>query len=152
MKVAQTIRADDPERLGNCVSACVATFLDIPLAQVPHFLEQGEFVHKEALGRQGLDPEIPDVSCWWAWWCGFMAGHRLGPVRLENVTDAEPGEIVFVSGPTNRTALHHQVLYRDGELWHDPHPSRVGVLEITEVLAWRPIAGYDHAPTPSDPP
>ena len=75
-----------------------------------------------------------------------MAARGLWPVTLESVDDAESTEIVWVAGPSPRGVLH-QVLYRDGRLWHDPHPSRDGVLEITEVIVWRPRR-HDHSPTP----
>jgi hypothetical protein len=38
-RVDQTILASDPKREGNCLSACVATFLGRPLEEVPHFAE-----------------------------------------------------------------------------------------------------------------
>ena len=39
--VDQTIFVGDPQRPGNCVAACVATLLDLPLDRVPHFIEFG---------------------------------------------------------------------------------------------------------------
>lgn len=126
MKVDQTLFVDTPDRQGNCLSACVATFLSIELEAVPHFAEY-----------------LPDEGdSWWHLYIGFVAGHGLWPIELDDPSDAEPGEVVFVCGPSERGALH-QVLYRDGALWHDPHPSRAGLLGVTEVIAWRPIR-HDH--------
>lgn len=134
--VDQTILASDPKRQGNCVSACAATHLGIPLETVPHFVEVDRGATVD--GSAGSDG-------WWWLLVGFMAGHGLWPVQLDAVTDGEPGEVLWVAGPSARGVLH-QVLYRDGVLWHDPHPSRAGVLKVTEVLAWRPQL-HDHAPT-----
>jgi hypothetical protein len=127
--VDQTILATDPNRQGNCLSACIATYLDVPLDQVPHFAEY-----------------LPDEGdAWWHLFIGFMAGRGLWPVQLDDPHDALPGEVTFVCGPSERGVLH-QVLYRDGVLFHDPHPSRAGLLGVTEVLVWRPIR-HDHEPT-----
>lgn len=136
-RVTQTILASDPKRMGNCVAACVASFLGLDLEQVPHFLEFGD--------AWKPDPDEPDRVVWFAMLAGFMAGHGLWLTQLDDLEGAEPGELVFASGPSPR-GVFHQVLYRDGQLWHDPHPSRDGVLEVKEVEAWRPFR-HDHAPT-----
>ena len=131
--VDQTILASDPARQGNCLSACVATYLDIPLDEVPHFAEYPTL--DEAAGS----------DAWWHLLIGYMAGRGLWPVMLADPHDGDPGEIVFAAGPSERGVMH-QVLYRDGALWHDPHPSRAGLLAVAEVIAWRPTR-HDHTPT-----
>lgn len=139
--VDQTIFVGDSKRKGNCVAACVATVLDLPLDKVPHFIEFGI--------AYGDSEDVKDVSAgnnWWAMLLGFMAGHGYWPVELESVTSAEADETLFVAGKSPR-GVTHQVLYRNGRLWHDPHPSRDGVLDVMEVLAFRPLSGFDHAPT-----
>lgn len=138
--VDQTILASDPKRLGNCVAACVASYFGVPLATVPHFLEIGQNLHKSIDSDQGTDS-----THWWALLLGYMAGRGLWPVDLQTVKDGRPGEVLFVAGNSPRGVLH-QVLYRDGALWHDPHPSRDGILDVVEVIAWRP-AEHDHEPT-----
>lgn len=133
--VDQTILASDPKRLGNCLAACVATFFDITLAEVPHFVELGS----------DLAGDETDPHAWWWTLVGFMSGRGLWPVELGDLSEGEPGEVLFVAGPSPRGVMH-QVLYRDGEMWHDPHPSRAGLLDVTEVLAFRPVL-HDHKPT-----
>jgi len=135
MNITQTILATDPKREGNCLPACVATALDIPLEKVPHFIEFGIQINGEG-----------DRIAWWSIFLGFMAGHGLWPVHLETPEQAETGEVVFVMGMSPR-GVCHQVLYRDGQLWHDPHPSKDGVTDVREVIVWRP-AEHDHQPTP----
>ncbi len=139
--VDQTIFVDDPKRKGNCVAACVATFLDVPLTEVPHFIELGiaygdsDDVHAASAGH-----------AWWSMLLGFMAGKGMWPVVLESVTDGERDEILFVAGKSPRGVMH-QVLYRAGRLWHDPHPSRDGIVDVAEVLAFRPLSRFDHEPS-----
>jgi len=141
-RVDQTIFVGDPKKKGNCVAACVATIVGLPLDTVPHFIEYGI-----AFGdSDGVKEEVSTGHSWFAMMLGFFAGQGLWLVELEQVTDAEAGEVVLVAGPSPRGVMH-QVLYRDGVLWHDPHPSRDGVLEIREVLAVRSHTGFDHAPT-----
>lgn len=139
--VDQTILASDPSRKGNCVAACVASILGIPLDRVPHFIEFGI-----AYGDSDDLAEVSHGNNWWAMMLGFLAGHGLWVVELEKVTDAEREECVLVAGMSPRGVVH-QVIYRDGALWHDPHPSRDGVLDVREILAVRPLSGFDHSPT-----
>lgn len=133
-RIDQTILASDPERQGNCLAACVATFCELPLHNVPHFVELGTLMNGE-----------DDRISWWSMLLGFMAGRGLWPDELKSVDDAEPGETVFVMGMSPR-GVCHQVLYRNGELWHDPHPSRDGVVDVREALVWRPVT-FHHEPT-----
>jgi len=135
IRVDQTILASDQARMGNCLSACVASYLGIPLDRVPHFVEADPDATVD--GSEG-------GTGWWFMLLGFMAGRGLAPVHLHAVDEC-PGELLFVAGPSPR-GVFHQVLYLDGALWHDPHPSRDGITEVREVLAWRP-ARYDHEPT-----
>lgn len=130
--IDQTILASDPVRQGNCLAACVATFLGLQLDQVPNFAEYpaGEFCEGDA---------------WWHLLVGFMAGHGLWPVEFDDPSDGKPGEVLFVAGPSQRGVMH-QVLYADGVLYHDPHPSKAGLVAVIEVLAWRPVR-HDHEPT-----
>ena len=141
LRVDQTIFMDDPKRKGNCVAACVATVLGIPLAQVPHFIEFGI-----AYGDSEDVQTVSSGNNWWAMMLGFLAGRGLWVVELDKVTDADRHEFVLVAGMSPRGVVH-QVVYREGRLWHDPHPSRDGVLDVREVLAVRPLPGFDHEPT-----
>lgn len=141
-RVNQTITSDDPQRMGNCLSACVASLLNRPLDEVPHFGEEGL-----ALGDTLADG-VGHGTAWWAMLLGYMAANGLAPVELDDVDQAEPGEYLLVAGPSPR-GIMHQVIYRDGALWHDPHPAKDGLAEVREVLAWRPRR-WDHRP--SEPP
>lgn len=140
-RIDQTILAGDPKRKGNCVAACVASILGLPLDRVPHFIEFGI-----AYGDSDDVQAVSSGNNWWAMMLGFLAGHGLWVTELEKVTDADPDEYLLVAGMSPRGVLH-QVVYREGRLWHDPHPSRAGVLDVREVLAVRKLPGFDHEPT-----
>lgn len=125
--IKQTIFYDHPTRKGNCLAAAVAAYFDLPLEAVPHFIELDD-------DEQG--------ERWWYALVGFMAARGLACHRLDSLDEVEPGEVAFVAGPSPRGVMH-QVLYRDGELWHDPHPSDDGVLGVQCIEVWRP-ATWDH--------
>ena len=134
--LVQTITHDRPgDRVGNCVAACVAAFFDVPLSEVPHFVELGICLTRDK----------DDKAAWWAMLLGYMSARGYWPLDLDSPSDADGGEVVFVSGRSVR-GLAHQCLYRSGRLWFDPHPSRAGLIEVTEVIAWRKHSGFDHDP------
>lgn len=95
---------------GNCVQASVASILDLALNEVPHFLavaatpNQWELAFEDWLEQQGF-------AVW-----------------------REQGEYLFegyclCSGPSPR-GVGHMVVYRNGRLAHDPHPSRAGIESV----------------------
>lgn len=150
-KVDQTIFATDPKRLGNCVAACVASALGLRLEQVPNFVEWGRALGDVVPSMQAA-PEECSGQAWWAMMLGFFAGQGVWPITLDTIAAAEPGEVVFVSGKSPRGVMH-QVLYRDGVLWHDPHPSRAGVVVAADADVWtlREVGPcHDHDPTPTE--
>lgn len=146
MKIDQTIlHNEDPRRYGNCFAACVATALGKPLRTVPHFTEWGQRFHNGNLRDDG----DPDRTHWWVMFLGYCAGAGVWPEDLDSVDEAAAGEIVFVAGMSPR-GVRHQVLYRDGELWHDPHPSRAGLTDTDECFVLRDSPPHDHDPTPRE--
>lgn len=133
----QTIVVGDP-RPGNCFAACVASALDLDLEDVPHFIEWGvAFGDSEDSG-----------TAWWVMFVGYLFGRGFHVVEVPSIDSAE-AELVFAHGMSPRGVMH-QVLYLDGELWHDPHPSRAGVLSVEPhpfVIRPLPAGGHDHDPT-----
>jgi hypothetical protein len=97
--------AGDPAKTGNCVAACVASLLELDLADVPNFVAvEGD---------------------WWMefqWWL-----HKRGWVALELDGDYRWPGYSAASGKSPRGDFKHLVLYLDGKLIHDPHPSGAGI-------------------------
>ena len=99
---------------GNCVQASVASILELDLSSVPHFLEiaarpeEWEFAFMDWLEERGI---------------GYI--RRTGDWVFDGY--------YLVNGPTERGSTH-MVVYKDGKLAHDPHPSRAGLLE--ERFTW----------------
>jgi len=125
--VTQTLfgRPDGPvEEIGNCYPACVATLLDLDLADVPHVHQ----MHPEPTAA--LEESLrflrkhgyTELCFEWAPWLNQYA----------------PGSLAIFGGQSPRGDWSHAVV---GEItatgWrmvHDPHPSRDGLVgEPTDV-------------------
>lgn len=122
--VAQTIIApnDDKGMPGNCLQAAIASLLELPLDEVPHFV--------------GRDWETDGNEHWWTcWvaWCGDR-GLRVG------AWEPKAGEYYLGAGPSPRDPENrsHVAVYRDGLLVHDPHPDGTGVVEVRTRWTVRP--------------
>jgi hypothetical protein len=96
---------------GNCFQAAIANVIGWPIERVPHFALMGK-------------------EHWWdcaqAWldWQGF---------HIEYKPDSYPNLLphCILSGQSPR-GLSHSVVgdTRTGEMLHDPHPSRAGLLQV----------------------
>jgi hypothetical protein len=122
MSDAEPVRVD--QRANGCWAACVATLTGIPL--------------------DALDQNIPpDASEEWFWenatslYNDMVRRLREHGWRIERTWRDVPRGFAIASGASPRYAtVQHAVVVRDGELWHDPHPSRAGLASVEgyEVL------------------
>jgi hypothetical protein len=113
--VTQTIffEPDRPheKQRGNCLSAVVASLLDVPIEAVPNFVQI-------------------DVAGGPNWWWLLWRYLELMGKRLCTVSPRTPPAGVFytVGGLSARATedhpIHHICVYRDGRIVHDPHPER----------------------------
>lgn len=115
-QVTQTITIGDGSgRLGNCLQAAVASLLDLTLDQVPHFLEC-------AAGEDWLDRLVSFGAD-----RGYRVVYRSDPVAFG---------LAFGRSPRNAS---HAVVVLDGEIVWDPHPSRDGLVSISNYVEWAPL-------------
>lgn len=133
--VNQTIFSskDDPSIKGNCLTACVASLLEMNIEDVPYWAgmpdhEWGEnfwnFIDNHAIrcgwgayyvGEKMKLPEDSEEEFW---------------NKVKKICSGIDGYyIVCGTSPRGFTA-GHAVIYKDGKLAHDPHPSRDGVSKI----------------------
>ncbi len=104
----QTILVGNPEgRPGNCLQACVASILELSLEEVPHFVENEEVEWQHAMIQ----------------WFKEKGYSIFGTDGLY-----KPTGYCIACGLSER-GFRHAVVWKDGELIHDPHPSRAGILE-----------------------
>lgn len=107
---------------GNCFQTAVASLLSLPLEDVPHFTAGedwwGEFcswVKMRNLSLTWFDEqfETQDIRNEWL---------TFSPLHLVPLD-----KILIASGISSRN-LRHCVLWEDGKLLHDPHPSHDGLV------------------------
>lgn len=110
-EVSQTIiLGDGSGRLGNCLQAAVASALDLPLDEVPHFAE---------------------VEDWWRALVEFVQ-ERGSNVVLRPASDGPP--VLGLAFGQSPRGVMHAVVCRDGEVVWDPHPSRDGLSSVSSYV------------------
>ncbi len=127
----------EPEKQrGNCVTAVVASLLDLPIEEVPNFV-QDEVEHEDDFDYY-----------WWNCVLRFVKKHNHGVYYVQGRPEQthfplpEPDEFYLVSGPSPRDPrIHHIVIFQNGEMVWDPHPDRTGLLSIDYDHMWtlRPL-------------
>lgn len=105
---------NDGAPAGDCLRACVATLLSMDLDEVPHFVQYIDH------------PDGTDPLLWWWALIGFLVAHAS---HVEWIDDKDCTGWSIATGLSPR-GHQHAVVYHDGALIHDPHPSRSGLLDV----------------------
>ena len=106
---------------GNCLSACVASLLEIPIESVPNFTSEPY----EPPGMQPLR-----LNEWLS---------KLGLQAIYYVTDtmhcnhACPDDYYIITGFSPR-GRPHVVIGHQKQIVHDPHPTRAGLVSIDGLI------------------
>jgi hypothetical protein len=107
---------------GDCMQCCVAMLLGLEYQQVPDFISQEFF---------------------WDSFYGFIRGKGFEPKERSFLRMKEcPTEFCIMTGETVRTektGVKHSVIYRNGELFFDPHPSKAGLSKPEEYFFLEPL-------------
>ncbi len=106
---------------GDCLPACIASILELPLAEVPHF----------------------GAEDWFAALTAWLAPRGLYPVCAGVAGDWRPAGLHILAGKSPRGAFLHAVVARGAEIVHDPHPSRAGLLSHADVTMLVPLDPAD---------
>lgn len=101
-------------RAGNCMSACIASLLELPIAQVPYFM-----------GTEGEPDDLwkKRINRW-------LAPHGFSFMYFKaarDFTQWPPGYYVL-TGRSPRGL--HAVVAKGDRIVHDPHPSRDGLKSV----------------------
>ena len=105
-----------PDMPGDCARAVIASLLDLSISAVPHFLH---LANRTAEGFYHRIEEFLESH-------GYaMAWHATPMYHLHEGIDVYH----YISGPSPRGGgLFHAVVGLNGNVVHDPHPSREGLL------------------------
>lgn len=115
--VDQDIFVGDTEgRKGNCFQACVASLLELPLGEVPHFAEYENWW--EALTE-------------WAESLRYTVSWEKFPLNFYSIA----------TGKSPRGDYNHAVISLAGKTVHDPHPSRSGLEGevLNYIVLYKPL-------------
>lgn len=105
--------------LGNCLQACVATILDLPMQEVPDFIRAHGPRWFMAL-RTWLRPR---------------GKHAVYVSTLNSlISHVYPHELPWIGIGDGPRGVRHAVVCLHKEIVHDPHPSREGLAEIEDAL------------------
>lgn len=106
-------------RHGNCFSACLASLFECDIDDVPNF----------------YDVAGDDDAAWWGAVRDWLRARGFGIMFLELKDPAHIGLFegwFIVSGKSGR-GLDHATVWRDGEMRHDPHPTKEGLIEADGI-------------------
>ena len=108
--------------VGNCFSACLASVFDIEINEVPNFYNVA-----------GNDP-----AAWWGAVRDWLRDRGFGVMSIQaDLIDQFEG--LFIVGGESERGIEHAVLYQNGKIIFDPHPSDVGVKKVTSVDLLYPL-------------
>jgi hypothetical protein len=102
---------------GNCLQAALASILELPLAEVPH---------------------VGPYDDWWERLSQWALTRGFELLCLTLGAGPPPRGYYLASGPAAR-GLMHTCVYRGGELAHDPHPDRSGLLSVEDFFFLMPL-------------
>ena len=119
MKPADQEFTHQPEigQHGDCQRAVIASLLELPICEVPHFLQLSD----------------GDPSDYWERVQTFCRTHGYAylsvPARSGAICFGDDGDLYHeISGPSPRgNGLSHAVVGCNGQIVFDPHPSRAGL-------------------------
>lgn len=151
--VHQTILADPARgdghdangQPGNCYQAAIASALELPLDDVPHFatfchdwIERSEqwFANRGLIRSFYYERSLADL----VWPLNVAPGTNFWGQRASRIVG------VLGAGPSPRGPFRHVVVLDPdtGAMIHDPHPSGAGVTEVDEVELILALDGGEH--------
>lgn len=114
------------DETGNCLQACIASVLELPLADVPNF------------AIFGSDPATGDENPeWWREICKWSRSRGIEPIWLDGNGSwfkTFPG-FTIAFGDT-ASGSKHCVVMKGGTLTHDPLPDGRGVVSIDGAMTF----------------
>src|SRR5574341_904417 len=115
---------------GNCQSACLATLLGLSIAEVPNF-----------------NAIEGDNNAKWQAQREWLAARGWGTITIVPWQGLPwpPDRGYYIAGGATPRGSRHAVIYKDGKLWHVPHPSREGIASVDDLDILYPLNLVQHA-------
>ena len=114
-KLIQTKLHNPPEIIGNCFATVIACLLEIEIEEVPAV---EELFDTDQDWVNLMQKFVNEKGYLW--------------LSISNKNEVEKDEFYIAIGPSPR-GVSHAVIYKNGELYHDPHPSGLGILEVKHL-------------------
>lgn len=145
----------DAGTYGDCWRACIATVTGTPIDEVPHFV--GDHYDEDQAGAL-LDPPAParwlEATQEWLrerFGCLVLYYDDQRAIRPEYRAEPAAFDLVIYSGDSPRGDWKHSIVGdQAGNVVHDPHPDRTGVVGeldgvfvIVRVEDWREPVPHD---------
>lgn len=123
----QTVLDHDPEneKIGDCTSAVLASILDMPIDEIPHF--QKTYWNDSDACDRAIDK--------WLAARGMMLIPLPGPALLCLVHARQTQCVHIIAGYTKGQGdviIPHAVVGMNGKIFHDPHPASPGLIGTIE--------------------
>jgi hypothetical protein len=116
---------------GNCFEACVASIIELPLEQCTIFPQGVDFKS---------ETDIRTGKHWWPITTEWLLEKDVFPVFVmaSELRGRSPRGYSIMSGKAER-GFQHSVVALDGIMVHDPHSSRVGLLQVRDFIILFPV-------------
>lgn len=126
MKPVEQTRFGSPG--GNCLQACLASVLELPLDDVPDFCNE----------HPGEDE---DASRWIKELAAWLEGYELTCLVANMHEGILPWwtTLYWIAGGKTHRRGYHSVVYKGQELAHDPHPDKVGLKAVEDAVLLLPL-------------
>lgn len=127
MLIQHQTKLHNPEKgiRGNCMMTSYACYFNLDVNQVPNIEDLFD------CQPEGFWFEV--LELW------LREYHH----KEERYHEQDPylngySDYYFASGPSPR-GVFHRVIYKEGKLFHDPHPSGAGILEVRNYITLEDI-------------
>lgn len=133
IKVYQNLTVDNDGQ-GNCLNACIASLLELPLREVADILPRGE-------------------GCWFGQWNVWLAerGHKLvfcrplDPPKGFSLATVHTERVYPEDHPKAGGHIAHMCIAFNGRIFHDPYPFGSERYELKYFQELRPLTDAESA-------
>lgn len=124
---------------GDCLMACVASILEIDLAELPEITEANGLQWYEILTQALADRGFAIADLWGDNYRDPDSANRPAVNARRYPAISPPGYAIAV-GESPRDEGQHAAVALDGAIVHDPHPGRSGLVTVDYWIVLVPLA------------